>query len=78
MPAVKKLDSKRRAVFPDRFGPGDLFREEVSDNSVTYRLLEPDDVPEGEVVEKDGTLVITSPLQRDTIARVIRQERDAR
>ena len=78
VPVVKKLDSKRRAVFPDRFGPGDVFLEEVSDNQITYRLLEPEEVPEGEVIEENGALMIASPLDRSAIARAIRQERDSR
>ena len=66
-------------MFPDRFGPGDLFLEEVSDNQIIYRLLEPDEVPFGKVEEdENGSIVISSPLNRDTVARAIRQERDSR
>lgn len=78
MPTVKKLDSKRRAVFPEIFGPGDLFIEEITGNQVTYRLLEPDEVPEGEVTETGGRLRIATPLDPEKIARAIRQERDSR
>jgi hypothetical protein len=78
MPTVKKLDTKRRVVLPDRFDPGDIFLEEISDNQVIYRLLERDEVPDGEIEEEDGLLVISSPLERDTIARAVRQERDSR
>lgn len=76
MPTVKKLDSKRRAVFPDCFGPGDLFLEEVSDNQITYKLLQPEEVPMGNVVERDGVLMIGSPLDRGVIARAVCQERE--
>ena len=75
---VKKLDSKRRAVFPEIFGPGDLFLEEIAGNQVTYRLLEPEEIPEGEIVERNGRARIATPLDPEKIARAIRQERDSR
>lgn len=77
MPTVKQLDSKRRAVFPENFGPGDLFLEVATENQVTYRLLEPEEVPAGDVMESEGRLRIVTSLDREKIARAIRQERDS-
>lgn len=79
MPEVKKLDSKRRVVFPDRFSPGDVFVEEsVSGDRITFCLLRPTDVPLASVCERNGRLMISSPLSRDTIRDAIREERDSR
>lgn len=78
MPTVKKLDSKRRAVFPDQFAPGDAFVEEVVEDRIIYRLIEPDEVPNAEVLEKGGRLFVQAPLDRAAIAKAIRNERDSR
>jgi len=78
MATVKKLDAKRRAVFPDRFSPGDVFVEEVEGDRIVYRLIEPEEVSLAEVVEEGGRHFVRAPLNREAIARAVRQERDTR
>lgn len=80
MPKVKKLDSKRRVVFPDVFKPGDVFLEEtVTDDSVSYSLVAPDeDVPLAKTIVEDDLIVFVEPVSRELIAKAIREERDSR
>ncbi len=78
MAIVRKLDSKRRAVFPDRFSPGDVFIEEVSETVVTFRLIEPNDAPKAEIEEVEGKHYVVAPVDRDSIAKAMRLERDSR
>jgi hypothetical protein len=79
MNEVRKLDSKRRAVFPDRYSPGDVFVEdEVTADRVVFRLLKPAEVPLVPLVERDGMLFVDRAVDRDTIRQAIRDERDER
>jgi hypothetical protein len=79
MNEVRKLDSKRRAVFPDRYSPGDVFVEdEVTADRVVFRLLKPAEVPLVPLVERDGQLFVDQVVDRDTIRQAIRDERDER
>ena len=79
MNGVRKLDSKRRAVFPDRYSPGDVFVEdEVTADRVVFRLLKPAEVPLVPLVEQDGQLFVDQAVDRDTIRQAIRDERDER
>lgn len=76
---VRKLDSRRRVVFPDRYSPGDVFvEEEVTADRVVFRLLQAAEVPVAEVIERDGELFVDRPVDRDAIRRAIRAERDER
>ena len=77
MAIVKKLDSKRRAVLPEIFEPGESLCEEVSGNQVIYRPLKPRLVPEGQVAKLNGRLRITTHLQAETIANAVRHERNS-
>jgi len=79
MNEVRKLDSRRRAVFPERYSPGDVFvEEEVSADRVVFRLLRPADAPLAQIVERDGRLFVDRPIDRDAIRRAIRDDRDER
>lgn len=79
MNEVRKLDSKRRAVFPDRYSPGDVFVEdEVTADRVVFRLLKPAEVPLVPLVEQDGQLFVDQAVDRDTIRQAIRDGRDER
>ena len=79
MNEVRKLNSKRRAVFPDRYSPGDVFVEdEVTADRVVFRLLKPAEVPLVPLVEQDGQLFVDQAVDRDTIRQAIRDGRDAR
>ena len=79
MNEVRKLDSRRRAVFPERYSPGDVFvEEEVSADRVVFRLLRPAEVPLAEVVERNGRLFVDRPIDREAIQRAIREDRDER
>lgn len=79
MNEVRKLDSKRRAVFPDRYSPGDVFVEdEVTADRVVFRLLKPAEVPLVPLVERDGQLFVDQAVDRETIRQAIRDERDER
>lgn len=79
MNEVRKLDSRRRAVFPDRYSPGDVFvEEEVTEDRVVFRLLKPADVPLVTVVERDGGLFVDRPIDREAIGKALRAERDER
>ena len=73
------MDSKRRAVFPDRYSPGDVFVEdEVTADRVVFRLLKPAEVPLVPLVEQDGQLFVDQAVDRDTIRQAIRDGRDER
>lgn len=76
--SVKKLDSKRRAVFPDRFSPGDLFLEQATEDGIVFQLIKPEQVPEAKVLDSDGRLFVDAPLDKSRIAKAIRQDRDSR
>ena len=79
MNEVRKLDSKRRAVFPDRYSPGDVFVEdEVTADRVVFRLLKPAEGPLVPLVEQDGQLFVDQAVDRDTIRQAIRDGRDER
>lgn len=79
MNEVRKLDSKRRAVFPDRYSPGDVFVEdEVTADRVVFRLLKPAEVPLVPLVERDGQLFVDHAVNRDIVRQAIRDERDER
>jgi hypothetical protein len=79
MNEVRKLDSRRRAVFPDRYSPGDVFvEEEVTADRVVFRLLKPAEIPVAPVIERDGELFVNRPLDREAIRLAIRAERDER
>jgi DNA-binding transcriptional regulator/RsmH inhibitor MraZ len=46
MAIVRKLDSKRRLVFPGTFRPGDIFLEEdISTSGIRFSLVKPEEVP---------------------------------
>ena len=82
---VRKLDTRRRAVFPDCFSPGDSFLEEqVSDDCVVFRLIKRRSAPLVGLKEIAGSSFIEvsaqaqAPIDRKSIARAIREERDAR
>ena len=80
MSEVRKLDSQRRVVFPDLYAPGDVFIEEevTADRVVFRRIGESEDVPLVPVVRRNGRLVVDRKVDRETIRRAIREERDAR
>lgn len=79
MAETRKLDSRRRAVFPDRFSPGDVFLEErVEADRVVFRLIKPEDVPVSRVKRIGGRLLVEAPLDRDKVRQAIRDDRDSR
>ncbi len=79
MAEVRKLDSRRRVVFPDCFSPGDLFLEEtVRADEVIFRRITPDDAPLAKVVTKNGRKIIKAPLDRKRLVNAMRADRDAR
>jgi hypothetical protein len=79
MAEVRKLDSRRRAVFPDRFSPGDLFLEEqVEEDRVVFRRLRPAEVPVARVERIGGKLMVRASCGPETIRRAIRLDRDSR
>ena len=64
----RKLDSRRRGIFPDRFSPCDLFVEErVAEDSVTFRLVKPSEVPLAKLVRKKGRTMVKAPLDRKKV-----------
>ena len=76
---TRKLDSRRRAVFPDRFSPGDLFLEEqVEEDRVVFRLIRPEEAPMCEVRSQGGRTMVQASLDRDKVRRAIRDDRDSR
>jgi len=78
MPEVRKLDSKRRAVFPDRFSPGDLFlEEEIAGDRVIFRLIKAVEAPLVGVKSLDGMLMVQLQADSRTIQDAIRADRDA-
>jgi len=79
MASGRKLDSRRRCVFPDQFSPGDLFVEEaVSEDSVTFRLIKQTEAPLVGVSRKNGRTMVNAPVDRDRVRQALRDERDAR
>ena len=56
---VRKLDARRRAVFPDSFSPGDSFLEEqVDEDCVVFRLIKRKSPPLVGIKKVDGELFI--------------------
>lgn len=79
MAETRKLDSRRRAVFPDRFSPGDVFLEEsVEADRVVFRLVRPAEVPWRNVVRSGGRLMVDAPLDREKVRQAVREDRDSR
>lgn len=79
MAETRKLDAKRRAVFPDRFAPGDVFLEEVvEEDRVVFRLVRPEDVPVSRVRRKGGRLMVEAPCDREKMRQAIRDDREPR
>lgn len=79
MKEVRKLDSRRRGVFPDCFSPGDLFlEEEVGRDRVVFRRIEAAKAPLARVKREGGWLMVKAPLDAGRIRAAIREERDAR
>lgn len=79
MGEVRKLDSRRRAVFPDCFSPGDLFLEEkVGPDEVIFRRISKPEAPLAKVVTRGGRKMIQAPLDRKKLAAAMRAERDGR
>jgi len=79
MPEVRKLDSRRRVVFPDRFSPGDLFlEEEVASDRVDFRLIKATEAPMVGVKSINGMLMVQAQADSQTIRDAIRGDRDAR
>jgi hypothetical protein len=79
MAEVRKLDSRRRGVFPDRFSPGDLFlEEEVGEDRVVFRRIRPKEVPRRSIKKRDGFLMVQAPLDTERIRAAVREDRDTR
>ena len=79
MNEVRKLDSRRRAVFPDCYSPGDVFiEEEVTADRVVFRRIAPAEAPLVPMERRNGRLFVDRKVDRETIRRAIREERDAR
>ena len=79
MPEVRKLDSRRRAVFPDRFSPGDVFvEEEIADNRVVFRLIQAAEAPLVPVETIRGALMVRAKVDSQAIRDAIRAAREAR
>lgn len=80
MDMVTKLDSRRRGVFPPPFQPGDvLVRDSQDAEAITFRLVEPADVPVVRPIRKNGcTMLPRRAVSREMIALALRAERDAR
>ena len=79
MAEVRKLDSRRRAVFPEQFSPGDLFLEEtVGPDEVVFRRVKPRDVPVVRLVKRRGRLMVDAEGDAERVAKAIREERDSR
>jgi hypothetical protein len=79
MAEVRKLDSRRRAVFPEQFSPGDLFLEEtIGEDEVVFRRVKPREVPLVKVSLRGGHLMIEEPLDAKRIAQAVREERESR
>ena len=78
MSEVRKLDSRRRAVFPDRFSPGDLFlEEEVASDRVVFRLIKATEAPLVGVKPINGMLMVQAQADFQAIRDAIRGDRDA-
>jgi hypothetical protein len=76
---ARKLDFRRRAVFPDCFGPGDVFIEErVGSDEVTFRLVRRAEVPLAKLVKRKGRLMIDGSFDPKRIAHAVREDRDSR
>ena len=78
---IRKLDARRRAVFPDTFSPGDSFLEEqVDEECVVFRLIKRKSPPVVGIKKVKGELFIDVdiPIDSGGIAKAVREERDAR
>ena len=76
---VRKLDSRRRAIFPDCFAPGDVFLEEqVDENRVVFRLIVKDTTQVAELESSNGCLMINQPMDHEKIRQAIRADRNCR
>jgi hypothetical protein len=74
-----KLDSRRRAVFPAIFQPGDTLVNEVLDEeTVIFRLVKSKDVPEPRIKRRGDRLFVTTPSDREAVRKAVREERDRR
>ncbi len=79
MAEVRKLDSRRRGVFPDRFSPGDFFlEEEVREDRVVFRRIGHKKVPRVSIGKRNGFLMVNGSLAVERIRVAIREDRDAR
>ena len=79
MNEVRKLDSRRRGVFPDCFSPGDLFlEEEVGTDRVLFRRIKAAEPPLVRVKKVGGQLLVRAPVDRGKIRAAIREDRDSR
>ena len=79
MAEVRKLDSRRRAVFPDRFSPGDVFIEkEVADDRVVFRRISENEAPLVKIKTVNGLLMVQAQADAERIRAAIRSDRDAR
>ena len=79
MATVKKLDSKRRVVFPDLFTAGDVFVEtKVTNKEVTFTLIHSSKVPVAPLQMDDDWPTLESLLTKDQIRKAVREERDSR
>jgi len=79
MSNARKLDSKRRLVFPETFQPGDVFLEEdVSPKGIRFSLVKREEVPVIDVDVESDWPWLSPTLDRATIAKAIREDRDAR
>ena len=77
------MDSRRRAVFPEAFSPGDHFLEEgVTRDRVVFRKIQPDlgNVPVAGTRQVGGRLFVKKPtrgrLDPKVIRDAIREDRD--
>ena len=78
---IRKLDARRRAVFPDSFSPGDSFLEEqVDEERVVFRLIRRESPPVVGIKKVNGRhfIEVDVPISTERIARAMREERDAR
>lgn len=79
MAQVRKLDSRRRAVFPTRFSAGDVFlEEEASEERVIFRLIKKAAAPLVAVKSIDGMLMLQAKADASTIRDAVRADRDER
>jgi hypothetical protein len=80
MDAITTIDSRRRGIFPPPFQPGDVVITEYQDSRrITFRLIEPAEVPVVKSAFKNGVTMLRAPgSTRRSIADAVRADRDAR